>query len=91
MRKAKIINMEHLNKNNDIEFDPDKTAIGIVKSKKYLDLVQDMSDFINELVMPLSEKEKLINKLVEYDQAVRMDAVVQTLTKNLYMENIENQ
>lgn len=90
MRKAKIINMGHLNKNNNsIEFDPDKTAIEIVKSEKYLQLVQDMSDFINELEMPLPEKERLINKLVEYDQAVRIDAMVQTLLKNIYVEEIK--
>ena len=89
MRKAKIINMEHLNiNNNDIEFDPDKTAIGIVRSEKYLQLVQDMSDFINTLEMPLIEKERLINKLVEYDKAVRYDAMVQTLLKNIYVEEI---
>lgn len=88
MRKAKIINMGHLNKNNNIEFDADKTAIGIIRSEKYLQLVQDMSDFINELKMPLSEKERLINKLVEYDKAVRIDAMVQTLLKNIYVEEI---
>lgn len=88
MRKAKIINMGHLNKNNNIEFDLDNTAIGIIKSEKYLQLVQDMSDFINTLEMPLSEKERLINKLVEYDQAVRIDAMVQTLLKNIYVEEI---
>lgn len=90
MRKAKIINMEHLNKKNtDVEFDPYNTAIGIIKSEKYLQLVQNMSDFINTLEMPLSEKERLINKLVEYDQAVRIDAMVQTLLKNIYAEEIE--
>ena len=47
-----------------------------------------MSDFINTLEMPLSEKERLINKLVEYDQAVRIDAMVQTLLKNIYVEEI---
>ena len=89
MKKAQIINMDHLNKNNNsIEFDLDNTAIGIIKSEKYLQLVQDMSDFINTLEMPLSEKERLINKLVEYDQAVRIDAMVQTLLKNIYVEEI---
>lgn len=89
MKKAQIINMDHLNKNNNsIEFDLDNTAIGIAKSEKYLQLVQDMSDFINTLEMPLSEKERLINKLVEYDKAVRIDAMVQTLLKNIYVEEI---
>lgn len=89
MKKIKIKNIDHFNKNNNsIEFDLDNTAIGIIKSEKYLQLVQDMSDFINTLEMPLSEKERLINKLVEYDQAVRIDAMVQTLLKNIYVEEI---
>lgn len=49
-----------------------------------------MSDFINTLEMPLSEKERLINKLVEYNNAVRLDAMVQTLLKNIFMEKKEN-
>lgn len=88
MRKAKIINMEHLNKKNE-NTDLDKTYIGIEKSEKYIKLVQDMSDFIDSLEMPLSEKEKLINKLVEYDKAVRIDTMVQTLSKNIFMEKRE--
>ena len=88
MRKAKIINMEHLKKDEDINLD--NTGIGIVNSEKYLQLVQDMSDFIDTLDMPYLEKERLINKLVEYNKAVRMDAMVQTLLKNLYMDEIKN-
>lgn len=88
MRKAKIIDMKHLNKNNDIEFDPDKTAVEIIKSDVYLKEVQSMSDFINALEMPLSEKEKLINRLVKYDQVVRIDAMVQTMTKNILLKEI---
>lgn len=89
MRKAKIIDMKHLNKNNE-DINLDNTYIGIEKSKKYLELIQDMSDFINTLDMPLSEKERLINKLVEYNNAVRLDAMVQTLLKNIFMEKKEN-
>lgn len=88
MRKAKIIDMKHLNKNNDIEFSPDKTAVEIIKSDVYLKEVQSMSDFINALEMPLSEKEKLINRLVKYDQVVRIDAMVQTMTKNILLKEI---
>lgn len=88
MRKAKIIKMEHLKKDEDINLD--NTGIGIVNSEKYLKLVQDMSDFIDTLDMPYLEKERLINKLVEYNKAVRMDAMVQTLLKNLYMDEIKN-
>lgn len=89
MRKAKIINMEHLKK-MDEDINLDNTGIGIVNSEKYLQLVQDMSDFIDTLDMPYLEKERLINKLVEYNKAVRMDAMVQTLLKNLYMDEIKN-
>lgn len=81
--------MKHLNKNNE-DINLDNTYIGIEKSKKYLELIQDMSDFINTLDMPLSEKERLINKLVEYNNAVRLDAMVQTLLKNIFMEKKEN-
>lgn len=88
MRKAKIIDMKHLNKNNE-DINLDNTYMGIEKSKKYLELIQDMSDFINTLQMPLSEKERLINKLVEYNNAVRLDAMVQTLLKNIFIEEKE--
>ena len=48
-----------------------------------------MSDFIDTLDMPFLEKTKLINKLVEYDKGVRYDAMIQTLSKKLYMETKE--
>ena len=39
MKKAQIINMDHLNKNNNsIEFDLDNTAIGIAKVKSIYNL-----------------------------------------------------
>lgn len=88
MRKAKIINMEHLKK-IDEDINLDNTGIGIVNSEKYLQLVQDMSEFIDTLNMPFLEKERLINKLVEYNKAVRIDAMVQTLLKNIYMDEIK--
>ena len=77
-------------KDNNIEdIDLDNVYVGIDQSERYLELVQDMSDFIDTLDMPFLEKTKLINKLVEYDKGVRYDAMIQTLSKKLYMETKE--
>lgn len=77
-------------KDNNIEdMDLDNVYVGIDQSERYLELVQDMSDFIDTLDMPFLEKTKLINKLVEYDKGVRYDAMIQTLSKKLYMETKE--
>ena len=53
-------------KDNNIEdMDLDNVYVGIDQSERYLELVQDMSDFIDTLDMPFLEKTKLINKLVK--------------------------
>lgn len=77
-----IINMGHI--------DLDNTYIGIEQSDRYIDLVRDMSDFIDTLDMPYLEKTKLISKLVEHDKAVRYDAMIQTLTDKLYIRTADS-
>lgn len=75
MGKNKITKLKFL--------DPNKATINIIKSDYYLKEVQSMSDFIQTLKLTPEQNKKLVNRLVEYDKNVRIDALIQVIMNKI--------
>lgn len=61
----------------------DKASIEIIKSDSYMELVVEMSDFIQKLPLSTDDNDKLVNLILEQTRQAQLDAFRQGIQVGL--------